>query len=66
MRMGPQELGWLEWDPFRGWEAAHAIFEADLSDAVSHTSVESALPPAVEAEDAEDARMGPEGFTTWF
>ena len=66
MRSSPQESGWLKWDPFQGWEPSHANFEAELSDPVSREPVESALPPSVETDDVEDARMGPEGFTTWF
>jgi len=63
VRVRPQETGWLEWDPFQGWEASQASFEADLSDPESRGPAESALPPAVEAD---DARMTPEGFTIWF
>jgi hypothetical protein len=58
--------GWLEWDPFQEWEDSHARFEAELSDPVIREPLESAFPSSVEAEDAMDARMGPEGFTTWF
>jgi len=64
--MNPQEPGWLGWDPFQGWEASHASFEAELSDPISHEPAESALPSSVDADDVEDARMGPEGFTHWF
>ena len=66
MEMGPKESGWFTWDPFREWEALHACFEAELSDPGNRTPLESALPSAVDSDDVEDARMGPEGFTTWF
>ncbi len=66
MGFDPQQPRWLDWDPFQGWEASQASFEAELSDPGSREPVESALPPSVEAEDVEDARMGPEGFTHWF
>jgi len=66
MGIGPKAAGWLEWDPFQEWEALHACFEAELCDPGSREPVESSLPPSVDADDVEDARMGPEGFTTWF
>ena len=66
MRVSAQQAGWLGWDPFQEWEDSHARFEDELSDPSIHESPESAFPSSVEAEDVEDARMGPEGFTTWF